>query len=304
MRPWLATVLRNRWRMDRRGRSRREVARADRGRSSAEAEQPDALIDRARVLEKLAAALVALDEPFRVVVMKRYLDGQSAAQIARELGVPAGTVRWRLKTGLERLRAALDESTPRWQRLLVPLAAVKGAVVVKTKTSLIALVVLLLLAGIGTVVLVASRGDKAPRQRTASTPAAMHNGSGAKPHAPGAVPEPIRARPPRCALPDPLPGQGRAIVEDVDAAGGVISGRVINWSTGEGVSGAELTFTAASGAHDRSAAAPTVGSSSRRRHRERSRSRRSSRRASCRTRRSSSTRRCASPRRRRRPCAA
>ena len=140
VRPWLATVPRNRWRHGSARPSRREV-REQIAVVENETERPDTLIDRARVLEKLAAALVALDEPFRAVVMKRYLDGKTAAQIARALGVPAGTVRWRLKTGLERLRAALDESTPRWKRLPVPLAAVKGAVAVKAKTSLIALVV-------------------------------------------------------------------------------------------------------------------------------------------------------------------
>ena len=43
-----------------------------------------------------AAALTALDEPFRTTVIRRYLDGQSAADIAKALGIPAGTVRWRL----------------------------------------------------------------------------------------------------------------------------------------------------------------------------------------------------------------
>lgn len=245
VRPWLATVLRNRWRMDRRGQSRREI-REQIAVVESEAARPDALVDRARVLEKLAAALVALDEPFRAVVMKRYLDGQSAAQIARELGIPAGTVRWRLKTGLERLRTALDESTPRWQRLLVPIAAVKGAALVKAKTSLVALVVFLVLAVVGGIVLVLSRGDSAP---AAKPPAiAMQHGSAAKPHAIGGMPG-VQQLSTGSPVPlDPLPGQGRAIVEDVDAPGGVIAGRIINWSTGGGVSGAELTFTSPSGA--------------------------------------------------------
>jgi hypothetical protein len=43
-----------------------------------------------------------------------------------------------------------------------------------------------------------------------------------------------------------LPGQGRVAVEPVAAEGGVLGGRVINWSTGEGVAGAEITFTTGS----------------------------------------------------------
>ncbi len=246
MRPWLATVLRNRWRMDRRGTSRREARERVLGAELVQAASDDApdAIDRARTLERLASALVALDEPFRDVVIRRYLDGQSAAEIARALNIPAGTVRWRLKTALERLRAALDRSTPRWQRALVPLTAVKGAVFVKAKTSILSLIALLLLLGGGIVALVVHR--KAPATQTAAN--APGKGSAKVPgirvtdmphtdDAEGGGPRP-----------DPLPGQGRVVVEPVAAEGGVISGRVINWSTGEGVESAELTFTFASGA--------------------------------------------------------
>ncbi|HEY5947949.1 MAG TPA: sigma-70 family RNA polymerase sigma factor [Kofleriaceae bacterium] len=245
VRPWLATVLRNRWRMDRRGRGRRLVREEAVGLVLAEGEEsaPDA-IDRARTLERLASALVALDEPFRDVVIRRYLDGQSAADIARVLNVPAGTVRWRLKTGLERLRAALDESTPRWQRALVPLTAVKGAVLVKAKTTVISLIALLLLVGGGIVALVVGRGHhdtNKPPEQTAKSGAklpAIHVGpiGGAATDDAGVL------------RPDRLPGQGRVAVEAVPAEGGVVSGRVINWSTGDGVAGAEVTFTSRAGA--------------------------------------------------------
>jgi hypothetical protein len=53
---------------------------------------------------------------------------------------------------------------------------------------------------------------------------------------------------PAAADPDPLPGQGRATVERVAGLpGGGFRGRVINWSTGDGVGAAELTFSAAGG---------------------------------------------------------
>lgn len=68
-------------------------------------------------------------------------------------------------------------------------------------------------------------------------------------HEPAPAPRPA---PPRAETPapvrDPLPGQGRARVAPGDAAGGVIDGRVINGSTGEGVAGADLTFTSDAGA--------------------------------------------------------
>jgi RNA polymerase sigma factor (sigma-70 family) len=245
MRPWLAVVLRNRWRMDRRGRARRDAREqaiglelAGEGRSDT---APEA-IDRARTLERLASALVALDEPFRDVVIRRYLDGQSGADIARALEIPAGTVRWRLKTGLERLRAALDESTPSWKRALVPLTAIKGAAFVKAKTSILALLLLLLLIGGGILLVVAKRGDNATEP-----PKTVATGSATTPQirvaAPGSV-----SRGDGGVLADPLPGQGRVRVEPFAGPGGAIGGRVINWSTGEGVAGAELTFTSDAGA--------------------------------------------------------
>jgi hypothetical protein len=41
-------------------------------------------------------------------VRERYFEDRSSAEIAARHGIPAGTVRWRLKTALDRLRAELD----------------------------------------------------------------------------------------------------------------------------------------------------------------------------------------------------
>lgn len=231
VKPWLATVLRNRWRMDRRSRARR-IAREEAIVHDEIESAPEAL-DRARALERLSTALVALDEPFRTVVIRRYMDGESCAAIARALGVPPGTVRWRLKTGLDRLRAALDESTPQW-RVLLPLGAV-----VKTKTVSISLVVLLLLLVAGGVVFWKKRPSPTSTTPVATQPAQK----------PAIKVERVdEAGMPIAPLTPGAPGS-RAAVEDIaTAAGGVISGRVINWSTGDGVGNAELTFTGPRGA--------------------------------------------------------
>jgi RNA polymerase sigma factor (sigma-70 family) len=237
LRAWLAAVLRNRWRMDRRSASRR-AAREHAVAIAAAADiaaDPGAGLGRARALEKLAAALVALDEPFRATVIRRYLDGRSAAELARELGIPAGTVRWRLKTGLARLRAALDDTSPRWQRAFAPFL---GAAV-KTKTSTaVVLAVLVLFALLGALWFAFPR-HAAPPLATAPPPPALPASAVAPRTAAPATSPPLR---------EPLPGQGRPEVAASDAAGGVIAGRVINWSTGAGVGGAELTFTSDAGA--------------------------------------------------------
>src|SRR5262249_12660258 len=62
VRPWLAAILRNRRRMDVRATRRRE-AREHAVAPDARVEHDDT-IDRARVLERLSQALVALEEPF------------------------------------------------------------------------------------------------------------------------------------------------------------------------------------------------------------------------------------------------
>lgn len=230
-RAWLATVLRNRWRMTVRSAGRR--AAREQVVVAGEAETPDAALDRARTFERLASALVALDEPFRQTVIHRYLDGQTAAEIARTMNVPAGTVRWRLKTGLERLRAALDDTEPTWRRAFAPLA---GAGIMKAKTTSTAIaILLLLLAGAALYFFVIERDTPAAKPAAVATPA--------KPPAPAPRKVKIDAAV-EAALP---PGQGKPVLEEVPGPG-VVSGRVINWSTGDGVEGADITFTNTAGA--------------------------------------------------------
>ena len=241
VRGWLKAVLRNRWRMDhRRDRRRRareaavELAALPVSAEARRTEPADQVLARARALERLAAALVALDEPFRTTVIRRYFDGRSSADIARELGVPAGTVRWRLKTALARLRAALDDTAPRWQRAFLPFLG--AAVKTKTSTSVALAIILLLVALFGAAWFIRGRGAPSP---PAAPPAVAIQAS-----PPAAAP----AHPPAAAARDAPPGQARLTVEPSDAAGGLAAGRVVNWSTGDGVAGAELTFTGDAGA--------------------------------------------------------
>jgi RNA polymerase sigma factor (sigma-70 family) len=224
--PWLAEVLRNFVRRALRGQGARQ-AREGRGGEAVAPATPDELLERAQAQRLLADLVMGLDEPFRATVLLRYFEGQSAAEIARAAGVPAGTVRWRLKEGLDRLRARLDQRQPdhRWVALLLPLprtlagAWSKGGLIVatgkKTLAGLVLLVLALLAGG-----LIWRAGGRAPQ--TTAQPALTR----AEP-------------PPRFAAAVSVP-VGEVVVDD--SAAGSVEGRVRSAEDGTPIAGAELSF--------------------------------------------------------------
>jgi len=111
VRSWMRTVLLNLAReRHRRERTRLHHEIAALAPRAPELDAPEAL-SRTETHELLARRLRALEEPFRSVLTLRYYEELSSAEIARRMGVPAGTVRWRLKVGLERLREDLDRAS-------------------------------------------------------------------------------------------------------------------------------------------------------------------------------------------------
>jgi RNA polymerase sigma factor (sigma-70 family) len=121
---WITGVMRNLARFTARGqarRVRRELAAVDR---DAVESGPDEVLARFETQRRLAELVLALREPYRSAILLRYYDGLPAVEIARKLGVPAATVRWRLKQGLDELRAALNErhgGRDAWMALIAPL---------------------------------------------------------------------------------------------------------------------------------------------------------------------------------------
>ena len=110
LRAWLFRILRNAF-IDRRRRSQREVSaphdeELDAGGESQASGTGELRLDqiRALVAEDVAAALRALPESFRTVVLLD-LEGMTEAEVASVLGCAKGTV----KSRLSRARAALRE---------------------------------------------------------------------------------------------------------------------------------------------------------------------------------------------------
>jgi RNA polymerase sigma-70 factor, ECF subfamily len=130
LRPWLSHVLRNLVRKQARGEGRRRVREEiAAGVDADSAASSEALVERVQLQQMVTRAVLALDEPFRSVLLHRYLEDRSSAEIARLMAVPEGTVRWRLKEGLDRVRAELDQQHggARWRALLVGVLPVRVA---------------------------------------------------------------------------------------------------------------------------------------------------------------------------------
>jgi len=106
-RGWFASVLAN----AARSAGRAEGRRARRERASARPEALPSAAELAGELEwqrRIAAAVLALDEPYRTTLLLHFYRGLAPAEIARRRGEPAATVRSHLKRGLDQLRARFD----------------------------------------------------------------------------------------------------------------------------------------------------------------------------------------------------
>lgn len=122
-RAWLSRVARNL--ATRTGRSdRARSAREEAIRHVGAAQATDQAVANTEVFALLSRLVLALDEPYRSTLILRFYQDLTPAQIAREMNVPASTVRTRLARSLALLRAKLDERDPgaRWMGALAPVA--------------------------------------------------------------------------------------------------------------------------------------------------------------------------------------
>ena len=103
--PWLHRIVVNRSIDWARARSLRREA-GDEALAAAEArvEPP-----KQAVSEEVTAALAALPPEQRAVIVMRYLLEYSPGEIARMLGLPRGTVNYRLRRGLDALQSSVVE---------------------------------------------------------------------------------------------------------------------------------------------------------------------------------------------------
>ena len=136
-RAWLGGVIRNVARQS----NRSERRRAERELGSACERDPlpsaQEVVEKAELQKRVVQAVLDLDEPYRSTLLLSFFEGLSAERIGRRTGVPASTVRNRVKRALDRLRARFDREhggdRRAWSRTLLPLAAPEvGAAPVST----------------------------------------------------------------------------------------------------------------------------------------------------------------------------
>jgi RNA polymerase sigma factor (sigma-70 family) len=106
LRNWLAAVTR-RLARDLRRSGRRRAARERRAARAEALPSTLDVVERSAFLERLVRAVHALAEPYRTVVLWRYLDGRSCAEIARSSGISEEAVRKRLSRAIAALRMEL-----------------------------------------------------------------------------------------------------------------------------------------------------------------------------------------------------
>ena len=112
-RAWLGTTLRNALWQRRRTETRREK-REQQVLETRDQSAPSALeeVSELSTYRRLLELVDALEEPYRTAITRRYVRGESPAEIARALGVPKKTIYTRIDRGLARLRRQLDKSVP------------------------------------------------------------------------------------------------------------------------------------------------------------------------------------------------
>jgi RNA polymerase sigma factor (sigma-70 family) len=231
LRPWLHRVLWNRIKMRTRTNQRRR-SREERFGALAQAPvQPDEIVDRIELHRMLAALVLALPVTQRDVVLLRFFEGLSSSQIGNRLGISPNTVRWRLKSAIDELRAKLEQREPNraWVASLMPLAR-RSTPVASSHLLWVGAAALLLLA-IASVVLYVVANQPSPRptlaakhlERAAGQQAAA-GGAGAR--AASSASEPTRAD-------GTLGGDHRRLTGTVvDKAGALVEGAEVSLDCG------------------------------------------------------------------------
>jgi RNA polymerase sigma-70 factor, ECF subfamily len=107
---WVFTIARN-LRIDALRRERHPEPGPEASAPMSDAPPADEMLAAARREDRLRDALQRLPEEQREIVLLSYFQDKPHRQIERDLGIPLGTVKSRLRLALARLRAALGDAS-------------------------------------------------------------------------------------------------------------------------------------------------------------------------------------------------
>lgn len=172
LRAWLQRVVFRLARDERRAGERRLARDAAASGTGREAAPADALVQRMELHQRLVALVLALDPPYRSIVLLHHFDGLPVAKAAERLGVPLETARTRLRRALQSLRAQLDAELGGGAATLAALLPFLGVPLVSTSTKLVLAAASLVLFG-GVVFWRLNSGDPAPSRAGAGSAAAV-----------------------------------------------------------------------------------------------------------------------------------
>lgn len=134
---------------------------------SEEGLDPEAVAERRQLCEALEAALAELDPAARELVVRRYCEGRSAAELSEEMSIPASTVRTQISRSLALLRKHLDRTyggRGAWMTAAVawrPLSTT--ALIMSSTTKLIAIALTTAAVALGCVAYQRSDTSEAPQ---------------------------------------------------------------------------------------------------------------------------------------------
>lgn len=110
-RSWMANAVRHLAFRVWRSVARRRTREAVHARAEGAVPTPEQILEREDLRRRLVEGVNAMDEPYRSVMVLRFLMGLPPREVARQLGVAVETARTRIRRGLEILRARLDGSS-------------------------------------------------------------------------------------------------------------------------------------------------------------------------------------------------
>ncbi len=234
-RGWIATVMRNLLRAERRGAARRSAREQASARAEAEPSSHE-LVERAALQRELVQAVLELDEPYRTTILLRYFEERSPSEIAARERLPLATVKTRLARGTARLRARLGRTHGPDGRtsVLAALAALElpraPSVLAWTALPLAMnaklLVTLLALVAAGLAYLYYGRESEPARDELARAPAALESAALAAPA--HSIPAPaVEAT--REATPVESAVRTRTVEAPANASASSVRGRVIDF---------------------------------------------------------------------------